>query len=209
MAYWDLSYFAAQKHSAKIERMIELVDDFDFIVTNSEFEALITKNLETIMNYFIKCLQIFDNVKSNSIENLKTCLTELFQIISNELAKKEENNNHSNTPIPQNNFNPDALLSKEQSFVDLINILSGSIKEYSKNVRSISKKVEGNAETAVNGIEQCKISINDLIYQMNTFSYKNSLQTLKEKAKMSYKIAESLEEIIRHIAARVHRENQK
>ena len=36
------SYFsAAQKHSAKIERMIELVDDFDFIVTNSEFEALI------------------------------------------------------------------------------------------------------------------------------------------------------------------------
>ena len=177
--------------------VVSQVDESQY--ENSEFEALITKNLETIMNYFIKCLQIFDNVKSNSIENLKTCLTELFQIISNELAKKEENNNHSNTPIPQNNFNPDALLSKEQSFVDLINILSGSIKEYSKNVRSISKKVEGNAETAVNGIEQCKISINDLIYQMNTFSYKNSLQTLKEKAKMSYKIAESLEEINKEI----------
>lgn len=177
--------------------IVSQVDESQY--ENSEFEALITKNLETIMNYFIKCLQIFDNVKSNSIENLKTCLTELFQIISNELAKKEENNHNNNTPTPQNNFNPDALLSKEQSFVDLINILSGSIKEYSKNVRSISKKVEGNTETAVNGIEQCKISINDLIYQMNTFSYKNSLQTLKEKAKISYKIAESLEEINKEI----------
>lgn len=185
--------------------IISQVDETQY--QNSEFEETITKNLENIMNYFIKCLQIFDNVKSNSIENLKACLTDLFQIISNELEHKENskpNNNNKTSPqnLPLNKpnaFTMDNILSKEQSFVDLINILSGSIKEYSKNLRSVSKKIETNAETAVNGLEQCKDSLNDLVYQMNSITYKNSLQIIKEKAKLTCKISESLEEINKEI----------
>ena len=184
--------------------IISQVDESQY--QNSEFEEMITKNLENIMNYFIKCLQIFDNVKSNSIENLKACLTDLFQIISNELEHKEntkQNNNNitssQNPPVnKQSAFTMDTILTKEQSFVDLINILSGSIKDYSKNLRSVSKKIEANAETAVNGLEQCKESLNDLVYQMNSITYKNSLQ-IKKKAKLTCKISESLEEINKEI----------
>ena len=141
--------------------IISQIDETQF--KDSELEHLIDSNLETIMQFFIELLQNIDLIKTNSVDTLHSCLSQLIQLLSIEFNKREnqmnsncivnENNNNGgiNVQLSSNgdcnnntintinmfNMNIQPFLAKQENFVFLINSLSSSIKRFIKESKQV------------------------------------------------------------------------
>ena len=71
--------------------IISQIDETQF--KDSELEHLIDSNLETIMQFFIELLQNIDLIKTNSVDTLHSCLSQLIQLLSIEFNKRENQMN--------------------------------------------------------------------------------------------------------------------
>ena len=92
-----------------------------------KIQEIFAKNFETIINYFVRCLQHIDLVKSSSQDNLFKGLTQLNEMFKSEI---EVSKFGQNDILGAGNKNSNLVFDEE--FVSLINSLSGNIKDFMK-----------------------------------------------------------------------------
>ena len=71
-----------------LQNLLEILQNFqNDLITQLETEPeenkiknVLQKNFDLITKFLINCIELFDNQKNNSLENLKECLSQLFTI---------------------------------------------------------------------------------------------------------------------------------
>ena len=168
--------------------IISQIDETQF--KDSELEHLIDSNLETIMQFFIELLQNIDLIKTNSVDTLHSCLSQLIQLLSIEFNKRENqmnsncimngennnngginvqfssngdgNNNNTINTINMFNMNIQPFLAKQENFVFLINSLSSSIKRFIKESKQVVNNFNSLSSNVVTLLTNCNNNIKDV-----------------------------------------------
>ena len=87
-----------------LQNLLEILQNFqNELITQLETEPeenkiknVLQNNFDLITKFLINCIELFDNQKNNSLENLKECLSQLFTIFINEMKKNNNINNNNN-----------------------------------------------------------------------------------------------------------------
>ena len=205
--------------------IISQIDETQF--KDSELEHLIDSNLETIMQFFIELLQNIDLIKTNSVDTLHSCLSQLIQLLSIEFNKREnqmnsncvvngennnngginvqlssigDNNNNNNT-INMFNMNIQPFLAKQENFVFLINSLSSSIKRFIKESKQIVNNFNSLSSNVLTLLTNCNNNIKDvnMFISNNNSSNKANIKQLKDKTIITLKLIDEISSIINEL----------
>lgn len=145
----------------------DIVKKFENSKYLTKIQEIFEKNFETIINYFIRCLQHCDTVKNSVGENLAKSLIQLNQIVQsevdellkNKISEKRENN------LINNNIGNSGFVFDEE-FVTLINSLSSSIKEFMRNTKACVKTLNQISDSQVDQIMYSKSSLGDALMNL-------------------------------------------
>ena len=133
----------------------ELINQLETEPEENQIKIILQNNFDTIIKFVVQCIQSFDNIRGNSIENLKNSLNQLFEIVSTEIEELTKNyNNNKSTDNKINNYDcqnelskmKNLILSKQNKFVSLINSLSTVIRNYIKDYKQLIKELSSNTQ---------------------------------------------------------------
>ena len=117
--------------------IVSQIDETQF--KESELERLIDSNLETIMQFFIELLQNIDSIKTNSVDTLHSCLSQLIQLLSIEFNKREHQmSNNCNSGENSNNGGMNVQLTS----VGDNNSINNAINMFNMNIQPFLAKQE-------------------------------------------------------------------
>ena len=165
----------------------ELINQLETEPEENQIKIILQNNFDTIIKFVVQCIQSFDNIRGNSIENLKNSLNQLFEIVSTEieeLSKNYNNNNKSN----DNKINNDCqneiskmknlILSKQNKFVSLINSLSSVIRNYIKDYKQLIKELSSNTQNYFSELTKCKTDIIEIKSIFNCSNINGTLSNI-------------------------------
>ena len=168
----------------------ELINQLETEPEENQIKIILQNNFDSIIKFVVQCIQSFDNIRGNSIENLKNSLNQLFEIVSSEIEELNNNNkiNDNKSLINNNNENEilkmkDLILSKQNKFVSLINSLSSIIRIYIKEYKILIKELSSNTQNYFSELTKCKTDIIEIKSIINCSNLNGTLSNiLKNKA---------------------------
>ena len=81
----------------------ELINQLETEPEENQIKIILQNNFDSIIKFVVQCIQSFDNIRGNSIENLKNSLNQLFEIISTEIEELSKNYNNKSFDNKINN----------------------------------------------------------------------------------------------------------
>ena len=83
----------------------ELINQLETEPEENQIKIILQNNFDSIIKFVVQCIQSFDNIRGNSIENLKNSLNQLFEIVSSEIEELNNNNKINDNKSLINNNN--------------------------------------------------------------------------------------------------------
>ena len=163
----------------------ELINQLETEPEENQIKIILQNNFDSIIKFVVQCIQSFDNIRGNSIENLKNSLNQLFEIVSSEIEELNNNNkiNDNKSLINNNNENEilkmkDLILSKQNKFVSLINSLSSIIRIYIKEYKILIKELSSNTQNYFSELTKCKTDIIEIKSIINCSNLNGTLSNI-------------------------------
>jgi len=164
----------------------ELINQLETEPEENQIKIILQNNFDSIIKFVVQCIQSFDNIRGNSIENLKNSLNQLFEIISTEIEElsKNYNNKSFDNKINNNDSQNEILkmknlvLSKQNKFVSLINSLSTVIRNYIKDYKQLIKELSSNTQNYFAELTKCKTDIIEIKSIFNCSNINGTLSNI-------------------------------
>ena len=164
----------------------ELINQLETEPEENQIKIILQNNFDSIIKFVVQCIQSFDNIRGNSIENLKNSLNQLFEIISTEIEElsKNYNNKSFDNKINNNDSQNEILkmknlvLSKQNKFVSLINSLSTVIRNYIKDYKQLIKELSSNTQNYFSELTKCKTDVIEIKSIFNCSNINGTLSNI-------------------------------